>query len=83
MGGDMDLLKEQLQEDIISYLDGLPQEMVEGLCEVVIQTVDRVKDLEKSGVNSGFDINPISREEYNRIVIINSTQDRRIEEIWR
>jgi hypothetical protein len=81
MGGDMDLLKEQLQEDIISYLDGLPQEMVEGLCEVVIQTVDRVKGLEKSG--SGFDINPISREEYNRIVIINSTQDRRTEEIWR
>ncbi len=33
-----ELLREQLQENLISYLDGMSDEILDGVCQVVIST---------------------------------------------
>jgi hypothetical protein len=37
---DIQLLKEQLQENLISFLDGMPDETLDGVCQIVIETID-------------------------------------------
>jgi hypothetical protein len=33
------LLQEQLQENLVCYLDWLPQEILETMCQIIIDTV--------------------------------------------
>jgi hypothetical protein len=40
MSTDIQLLKEQLQENLISFLDGMPDEILDGVCQIVIETID-------------------------------------------
>jgi hypothetical protein len=40
MSTDIELLKEQLQENLISFLDGMSNEMLDGVCQIVIETLN-------------------------------------------
>ncbi len=37
-------LKEQLQEDLMTFLDGFDQEILDGLCQIVIDNVNKLED---------------------------------------
>tara|TARA_R100001086_G_scaffold209083_1_gene124835 strand:- start:191 stop:319 length:129 start_codon:yes stop_codon:yes gene_type:complete len=32
-------ISENLQENLIAYLDGQPQELIDGVCEIIIDTL--------------------------------------------
>jgi hypothetical protein len=34
----LELLREQLQENLITYLDGLDEDLIAGVCQVVVNT---------------------------------------------
>jgi hypothetical protein len=72
----MDILKEQLQENVLSFLDGHSEEILDGLCQLIIDTIDQVKEPKAS--KSGLKINSVSKEEFNRIAMENSRRDREI-----
>jgi hypothetical protein len=72
----MDILKEQLQENVLSFLDGHSEEILDGLCQLIIDTIDQVKEPKAS--KSGLEINSVSKEEFNRIAMENSRRDREI-----
>jgi hypothetical protein len=33
-------LQEQLQENLITYLDEMPAELIDGVCQVIVKTFD-------------------------------------------
>lgn len=38
----MELLKEQLQENILCFLDGMENQKLDEICQIIIETVDTV-----------------------------------------
>ena len=36
--------KEQLQQDIISYLDGMDNEIVDHVCDLVVKNINQIKE---------------------------------------
>lgn len=40
MMSNLDSLKEDLQHNLISYLDGMDNKIIDDICDIVIETID-------------------------------------------
>ena len=40
MMSNLDSLKEDLQHNLISYLDGMDNKIIDDMCDIVIETID-------------------------------------------
>lgn len=45
----MNSLSEQLQENLIAFLDGMDQRVIDGVCEVVVETINSLSSLDEGG----------------------------------
>ena len=39
----LELLREQLQENLVIYLDGMSDEMLDGVCQIIVSTFNELE----------------------------------------
>ena len=47
-------ISEQLQCNLIAYLDGMPQQVVDGVCDVVVKTLNAMTTINKIKIAEAF-----------------------------